>query len=119
MSNSRLPGLKLAGAYIPDAMYQGLVKLAQANNRTLAGQCRAIYDQALANPKEPALKPQQETITWIADGALPGSPDTVLISAGNLGVGEGFYDGEVWRWASAGRIPGKVTAWSNLPEGVK
>ncbi|MFZ2276591.1 MAG: hypothetical protein WAW39_02285 [Prosthecobacter sp.] len=39
--------LKLAGAYIPEGKYEALVKLAKASNRSLAGQCRHIYDQAL------------------------------------------------------------------------
>jgi len=39
--------MKLAGAYINDDTYGRLVKLAAANNRTLAGQCRHLFDRAL------------------------------------------------------------------------
>ena len=39
--------MKLAGAYINDDTYARLVALAAANNRTLAGQCRHLFDRAL------------------------------------------------------------------------
>ena len=39
--------MKLAGAYINDETYERLVALAAANNRTLAGQCRHLFDRAL------------------------------------------------------------------------
>ncbi len=39
--------MKLAGAYINDKTYEALVGLATANNRTLAGQCRHLFDRAL------------------------------------------------------------------------
>jgi hypothetical protein len=39
--------MKLAGAYINDDTYERLVALAAANNRTLAGQCRHLFDRAL------------------------------------------------------------------------
>ncbi len=40
--------MKLAGAYINDGTYERLVALAAANNRTLAGQCRHLFDRALS-----------------------------------------------------------------------
>lgn len=51
MPNARKPGLKLAGAYISAATYEGLASLAKANHRPLAGQIRVIFDQALLEPK--------------------------------------------------------------------
>jgi hypothetical protein len=62
----------------------------------------------------------KETITWIIDGTLPDSETTVLVQAADGTVGEGFHDGELWRWASSSRIPNqKIKAWADLPEGVK
>ncbi len=40
--------MKLAGAYINDDKYERLVALAEQNNRTLAGQCRHLFDRALS-----------------------------------------------------------------------
>lgn len=40
--------MKLAGAYINDDKYERLVALAESNNRTLAGQCRHLFDRALS-----------------------------------------------------------------------
>ncbi|MFC5457299.1 hypothetical protein [Prosthecobacter fluviatilis] len=40
--------MKLAGAYINDETYGRLVALAAANNRTLAGECRHLFDRALS-----------------------------------------------------------------------
>ena len=48
MKQSKRAGLKLAGAYISDEKYNSLVALAKLNHRTLADQCRAIYEAALA-----------------------------------------------------------------------
>ena len=39
--------MKLAGAYIDDETYGRLVTLAAANNRTLANECRHLFDRAL------------------------------------------------------------------------
>jgi hypothetical protein len=51
--------MKLAGAYINDDTYERLVALAAAHNRTLAGECRHIFDRALrgdsANPEQPQI----------------------------------------------------------------
>ncbi|MBB5031471.1 hypothetical protein [Prosthecobacter vanneervenii] len=44
--------MKLAGAYINDATYERLAALAAANNRTLAGQCRHLFDRALRGQLE-------------------------------------------------------------------
>lgn len=58
-----------------------------------------------------------EVITWITDGSLPDSDTTVLVQDASGDVGEGFHDGECWRWASATRIK-KVKAWAEMPGGV-
>ena len=44
--------MKLAGAYINDETYGRLAALAAANNRTLAGQCRHLFDRALKGDLE-------------------------------------------------------------------
>ncbi len=50
--------MKLAGAYIHDETYERLAALAAANNRTLAGQCRHLFDRALRGELEvPACAP--------------------------------------------------------------
>ena len=55
--------MKLAGAYINDDTYGRLVALAAANNRTLAGECRHLFDRALRGelpvPDGPGTRPQQ------------------------------------------------------------
>ncbi len=53
--------MKLAGAYINDDKYERLVALAEANNRTLAGQCRHLFDQALANELKKPTRPTTVT----------------------------------------------------------
>ncbi len=45
--------MKLAGAYINDDTYEALVALATKNNRTLAGQCRHLFANALAAEAAP------------------------------------------------------------------
>lgn len=51
--------MKLAGAYINDDTYERLAALAAENNRTLAGQCRHLFDRALRGELEvPACTPQ-------------------------------------------------------------
>lgn len=56
--------MKLAGAYINDETYGRLVALAAANNRTLAGECRHLFDRALRGelpvPNGPVTLPQQQ-----------------------------------------------------------
>ncbi len=42
--------MKLVGAYINDELFKRLVALAEANNRTLAGQCRHLFEQAAPPP---------------------------------------------------------------------
>lgn len=50
--------MKLAGAYIQDDTYERLAALAAANNRTLAGECRHLFDRALRGELEvPACAP--------------------------------------------------------------
>lgn len=58
-----------------------------------------------------------ETITWITDGSLPDSDTTVLVQDRVEQIGEGFHDGEQWRWASSSLITRKVNAWAHLPSG--
>lgn len=52
--------MKLAGAYINDDTYERLVAMAAANNRTLAGECRHLFDRALRGelqvPEAPATR---------------------------------------------------------------
>jgi hypothetical protein len=62
-----------------------------------------------------------ELITWITDPKkLPDADETVLVAVHDEACGEGFYDGECWRWASASQIPsGGVKAWATMPEGPK
>lgn len=53
--------MKLAGAYIQDDKYDALVALAEKNNRSLAGQCRHLFDlslkeEAALNPPEPSAR---------------------------------------------------------------
>lgn len=50
--------MKLAGAYVHDDTYQRLVALAIANNRTLAGQCRHLFDRALRENMPADSSPQ-------------------------------------------------------------
>lgn len=46
--------MKLAGAYVNDDLYEKMVALAEQNNRTLAGQCRHLFMQAVDGaPPEP------------------------------------------------------------------
>lgn len=56
--------MKLAGAYINDETYGRLVALAAANNRTLAGECRHLFDRALRGelpvPEGPSTLPRQQ-----------------------------------------------------------
>lgn len=47
--------MKLAGAYIQDVTYVKLVALAESNNRTLAGQCRHLFDLALKADVAPLI----------------------------------------------------------------
>lgn len=62
----------------------------------------------------------KETITWITNGTLPDSETTVLVQSASGDIGEGFHDGECWRWANASKVgSAKIKAWADLPEGVK
>lgn len=48
---------KLAGAYIDDSKHAALKRMAIANHRTLADQCRHIFDLALSGSlKVPSFK---------------------------------------------------------------
>lgn len=53
---------KLAGAYIPEKTYESLKRLARKEHRTLADQCRHLFDRALSGdlsvPAAKAAKPQ-------------------------------------------------------------
>ena len=59
----------------------------------------------------------KETITWNTDGSLPDSDTTVLVQSIHEQVGEGFHDGDNWRWASSALVRVKVNAWADLPSG--
>ena len=73
MPNSRQTGLKLAGAYIDATKYEQIQALAKANHRTLAEQCRALFDAAISNP---ASIPDAEASM---DGSLPDVADGVEV----------------------------------------
>lgn len=60
--------MKLAGAYIHDDTYERLVALAMSNNRTLAGQCRHLFDRAL---KGDLVVPDGPAAKSVAPGAGP------------------------------------------------
>lgn len=78
MPNSRKEGIKLAGAYIPKTKYNALAELAIKNNRTLADQCRAAFDQCLAgnNLDQPPAPPAAPCKCW----------DIVDVKLASLGV---------------------------------
>lgn len=59
-----------------------------------------------------------ETITWHTEG-LPDSDQSVLICDQGDEVGEGFHDGENWRWASSALVHGKLKGWAEMPGGPK
>ncbi len=107
--------MKLAGAYINDDTYERLVALAMSNNRTLAGQCRHLFDRALkgelqvpdapcgagqpagrkpvlegapAAPRGPKANPQPKAAAAaraLPPGALPGS-ETLPVTGVGVGV---------------------------------
>lgn len=64
--------MKLAGAYINDDTYGRLVALAAANNRTLPGQCRHLFDRALKGdlqvPDAPAAAARKPALRAVARG---------------------------------------------------
>lgn len=70
--------MKLAGAYINDDTYGRLVALAAANNRTLAGQCRHLFDRALRGelqvPDGPGTLPQPHEPMTQAVGLAAATP---------------------------------------------
>ena len=80
--------MKLAGAYIHDETYEKLLALAVSNNRTLAGQCRHLFDRALRGelqvPDAPARAAARKGAADVAlqpPGAVPpqtqpGQPET-------------------------------------------
>ncbi|MGV3661338.1 MAG: hypothetical protein ACO1TE_14210 [Prosthecobacter sp.] len=57
-----------------------------------------------------------EALTWHTEGR-PDAETTVLIQDTDHEVGEGFWDGECWRWASTTRVRA-VKAWADMPGGV-
>jgi len=65
--------MKLAGAYINDETYGRLAALAAANNRTLAGQCRHLFDRALKGDLEVPDGPVARAARAAAAHSLPGS----------------------------------------------
>lgn len=54
--------MKLAGAYINDEKYERLVALAEAIGRTLAGQCRHLFDRALSAAEDDAQHAQMQRV---------------------------------------------------------
>ncbi len=74
--------MKLAGAYINDDTYGRLVALAAANNRTLAGQCRHLFDRALRGelqvPDGPGTAQQQSLGLAAAAPWQSASPQTLV-----------------------------------------
>ena len=74
--------MKLAGAYINDDTYGRLVALAAANNRTLAGQCRHLFDRALRGelqvPDDPGTAQQQALGLATAPPWQTASPQTLV-----------------------------------------
>lgn len=55
--------MKLAGAYIQDQKYADLKQLAKDNHRTLADQCRYIFDQAIAGRIKPKPYPKKKEVS--------------------------------------------------------
>lgn len=49
--------MKLAGAYVNDNIYEQLVAHAASQNRTLAGQCRHLFDRFLKEQESASSKP--------------------------------------------------------------
>jgi hypothetical protein len=65
--------MKLAGAYINDETYGRLAALAAANNRTLAGQCRHLFDRALKGELEVPDGPVAHAARAAAAHSVPGA----------------------------------------------
>ncbi|WP_395753785.1 hypothetical protein [Prosthecobacter sp.] len=89
--------MKLAGAYIHDEKYERLVALAESNNRTLAGQCRHLFDRALSGelqvPPHGAQEAQESgSGLLLADGqALNGAAALVANQDAINGVPPGAH----------------------------
>jgi hypothetical protein len=66
--------MKLAGAYIQDETYAKLVALAEANNRTLAGQCRHLFDLALKADAAPLIPSDSAKIAKVLKKTSPKKP---------------------------------------------
>ena len=73
--------MKLAGAYINDEAYGRLAALAAANNRTLAGQCRHLFDRALKGDLEVPDGPVARAARAAAAHSLPGAGAGVKVRA--------------------------------------
>lgn len=58
-----------------------------------------------------------ELLLWELDGCLPDADTSVLVAVADGEIGEGFHDGEAWRWASGGLVDGYRIAWAEMPEG--
>lgn len=59
-----------------------------------------------------------ELISWKLDRSLPDAETSVLVCTWNSEIGEGFYDGENWRWAAGHIIPSiQFASWADLPSG--
>ena len=98
--------MKLAGAYINDETYGRLAALAAANNRTLAGQCRHLFDRALKGDLEVPDGPVARAARAAAAHSLPGSGVVPLARAERS-------EAPVLRQSSG--IPASVTPQPVLP----
>lgn len=61
-----------------------------------------------------------ETITWheLPQDGMPDADDTLLLETEDC-VAEGWWDGEVWRWAeSGGPVKQCVIAWAPMALGA-
>jgi len=93
--NERHHTMKLAGAYIHEDDYTRLANLAAANGRTIAGECRHLFKQALDSAQKPEKK---ATITALHQGYnLVGSlNDDELDLFISKGAGGGGVDAVSW-----------------------
>ncbi len=106
--------MKLAGAYINDDTYERLVALAVSSNRTLAGQCRHLFDRALKGdltvPDGPALKPAarvaQPAQTPVGLEAKPHAP---------VAAGAPVVPVTTWEFAA---LPGRSAAGERRASGA-
>ena len=66
--------------------------------------------------------PVKETITWVTDGSLPDSDESVLVEwiyPEGPEVWPGFHDGTEWMSAEGFPVFMQVAAWAHMPVGTK